>query len=94
MLLISAGFMEFNSKSPANGIPSTTYKGERLPSGEPYPLTRTVATVPGWPDVFITVTPATSPANAWETFENDFASMFSALIVTAEPVKDCFVEVP
>ena len=49
---------------PLKGTPSTTYKGSLLPFTEPKPLIRIVAAVPGCPEVLITFTPATSPANA------------------------------
>ena len=76
------------------GTPSTTYKGSLLPLIVPKPLILIVAALPGCPDPFTTVTPATSPANACDMLETDFACKFSALTTVAVPVKACFVLVP
>ena len=67
VLAMSLGLIAF--KEPVKGTPSTTYKGLRFPFTEPNPLIRIVAELPGWPDELITLTPATSPAKAWEILE-------------------------
>ena len=81
-------------KSASNGIPSTTYSGARLEYAEPKPRIRILAFEPGWPEVDITWTPATSPLKALDSSVGFFSDIFSPLISVAEPVKDFFVAVP
>src|SRR5678810_372093 len=77
---------------PLYGIPSTTYRGARLPFTEPNPRMRTVAELPGCPDVLITDTPATSPAKALETFETFLLFKASPFTAFADPVKASLVD--
>ena len=81
-------------KSASKGIPSTTYNGERLEYAEPKPRIRILALLPGCPEVDITCTPATSPANALDSSVGFFNEICSPPISVAEPVKERLVAPP
>ena len=50
---------------PSKGIPSNTHNGSCVPFNEAVPRIRIRAGAPGAPEVVVTATPATCPANAW-----------------------------
>ena len=70
---------------PEKGIPSTTYKGSLFPLTEPNPLILTVGSLPGCPELLITLTPADSPANACETVETFLFSIDFIFTLAAVP---------
>ncbi|MNR69441.1 hypothetical protein D3C85_1946890 [compost metagenome] len=49
--------------SPEIGIPSTIYNGSLVPDIEVVPRIFTDTLPPGWPELFVTDTPAARPCN-------------------------------
>lgn len=75
-------------------MPSTIHSGLLPALSELKPRMRMSGAAPGWPDEFVSCTPATLPASAWATFDCCDLAMSSDLITVADPVKASFLAVP
>ena len=81
-------------RSPSNGTPSTTIRGEFDAFIEPNPLILSSAPLPGWPPPDVAMTPATCPSIILVMSVVVLLLNRSPFTVSAEPVNDSFFAVP